>query len=126
MAKVEYNVNPISDNDLEMYAEWLVSGNLPEGGEKQITRIAKRVANLGDISSLIRFAGEINKQEVTNYLGMIVQRMSVMEYILTDKLGITIDDMRAYNERYLKELEEAKEMMTEDVEEEEEPKEEEK
>lgn len=111
-------VEPLSDNDLEMYAEWLDSGDLPEGGEKQIERIAQRVANLGDTSSIIRFMVGRGKEDVMSYLSMLIQRLSVMEFMITDKLGIGIEEMQAYNERYFKELAEAKARMTEDVEEE--------
>ena len=106
-------VEKISDKDLESWAKWLGTGAEPEGGEKQIERMSKRVANLADTASIINYLIEVDKADTMRYLKMIVERLSVMEYIVTDKLGVGVEEFKEYNERYNKEMAEAMKLMEE-------------
>lgn len=106
-------VENISDKDLETWAKWLGTGAEPEGGEKQIERMSKRVANLADTASVINYLIEVDKADTMRYLKMIVERLSVMEYIVTDKLGVGVEEFKEYNERYNKEMAEAMKLMEE-------------
>lgn len=122
------NVKPVSDNDLEMWAKYIGLGDLPEGGDKQIERLSKRVVSLGDMTSVANYLVDLGKQEQMQYISMAIERLTIMEYIVTDKLGVDNEEMRAYAERYYEELEQAKELMkqaqeTQEAEEKEEPKE---
>lgn len=106
-------VENISDKDLETWAKWLGTGAEPEGGEKQIERMSKRVANLADTASVINYLIEVDKADTMRYLKMMVERLSVMEYIVTDKLGVGVEEFKEYNERYNKEMAEAMKLMEE-------------
>lgn len=111
------NVKPVSDDDLEMWAKYIGLGDIPEGGEKQIERLANRVVSLGDMTAVANYLVDLGKQEQMQYISMAIERLTIMEYIVTDKLGVDNEEMRAYAERYYEELEKAKELMQQSQEE---------
>lgn len=113
-------VAPISDKDLETWAKYFGTGQLPENGEKQIERLSKRLVNLGDMTAVANYLSEVTKNDTMQYLSVAVERLTILEYIVTDKLGVTTEEMKEYAEKYYKELEEAKKLMEESKDKEEE------
>lgn len=105
------NVKPVSDDDLEMWAKYIGLGQLPENGERQIERLANRVVSLGDMTSVVNYLVDLGKQEQMQYTSMAIERLTIMEYIVTEKLEVSNEEMQAYAERYYEELEKAKELM---------------
>lgn len=100
-----------TDEELEIWAKFIGIDELPEGGEEQIDALASRLVSLGDMTAVANYLVELGKEDVKRYISMLVEQVSVTSFILSDKLGVTQEEMKEYTERYYKELEEAKEMM---------------
>lgn len=100
-----------TDEELEIWAKFIGIDALPEGGEEQIDELASRLVSLGDMTAVANYLVELGKEDVKRYISMLVEQVSVTSFILSDKLGVTQEEMKEYTERYYRELEEAKEMM---------------
>jgi len=71
------------------------------------------VANIGDITALAQFFDNANKSEINRQLNTIVQRLTIMEYIINEKLRVTNEEMGEYVEKYEKEMDELRKAMEE-------------
>lgn len=95
-----------SDKEIETWAYYF-SGRTQDVESLEIVKeMSERVPNIGDMTALVQFLDNELEAELTSQLSMIVQRMTIMEYIITDKLGISTDDMAEYAKKYEKEMEE--------------------
>lgn len=115
----------LSDKDLETWAKFIGLGEEPEGGYKQIERLGKHVVSLGDMTSVAKYLVDLGKADMKQYLSIAIERLTILEYIVTDKLEVDQEEMQEYMENYYKEVEEARKVM-EEAQNEPEPKEEEK
>ncbi len=95
---------PFSDEDIETWAYYFSGRPQEEEDVNTVKSMAHRVANIGDVTAIARFFDSENKEEITAQLNMIVQRMTIMEYIITDKLGVSNDEMLEYAKKYEKEM----------------------
>lgn len=104
-------VNKVNEKELELWAKWLAGATMDEEDEKRVMRLAKRVVNLGDMSSVTNYLVDVSQADMMHYIGMVIERLSIMEYIVTDKLGVGVEEMAEYSKRYKEELAEAKKAM---------------
>lgn len=101
-------VDNLKDKDLKVWAEFFGLKEFDEGTEEVLTELETRVANLGDVTAITKYLDKIQKEELMHTLKMMTERMSVLEYIVTDKLNVTMEEIQDYTVKYHKEMEEVK------------------
>ena len=101
-------VDNLQDNDLKVWAEFFGLKEFDEDTEEVLTELETRVANLGDVTALAKYLDKIQKEELMHTLKMMTERMTVLEYIVTDKLNVTEEEIQDYTVKYHKEMEEVK------------------
>jgi len=109
----EAHVAPLEDKDIERWAYHFTGRTEEEGALDKVQKMATRVANIGDITALAQFFDNANKSEINRQLNTIVQRLTIMEYIINEKLGVTNEEMGEYVEKYEKEMDELRKAMEE-------------
>lgn len=103
MTNKENKVRGISDKDLEKWLEFAVSGVVTSvAHEKELKRLASSKVNLGDVTSVVDFLGRRNE----GYTSMVIERLSVLEIALKNKIGLTDEEIKEataeYNENLTK------------------------
>lgn len=101
-------VDNLKEKDLKVWAEFFGLQEFDEGTEEVLTELETRVANLGDVTAIATYLDKIQKEELMHTLKMMTERMSVLEYIVTDKLNVTVEEIQDYTVKYHKEMEEVK------------------
>ena len=101
-------VDNLKEKDLKVWAEFFGLQEFDEGTEEVLTELETRVANLGDVTAIATYLDKIQREEAMRTLQMITERMSVLEYIVTDKLNVTVEEIQDYTIKYHKEMEEVK------------------
>ena len=101
-------VDNLKEKDLKVWAEFFGLQEFDEGTEEVLTELETRVANLGDVTALAKYLDKIQKEELMHTLKMMTERMSVLEYIVTDKLNVSVEEIQDYTVKYHKEMEEVK------------------
>lgn len=104
-------VDNMDEEKLREWAEFFGMKVYDEGTEDVLKEMETRIANLGDITAIVRYFDKINQEEVTRTLKLMVDRISVLEYIITDKLDIDVEEIKEYTEKYKKEMEEVTQSM---------------
>jgi len=108
---VESHVKPLKDEEIETWAYHFIGRTEDEEAQEKVEKLATRVANIGDITALAKFFDKEDKVEVNRQLNTIVQRLTIMEYIINDKLGVSNEEMGEYVERYEKEMDDLRKAM---------------
>lgn len=103
-------VDNLDDATIEAFANFF-SG---EGDDKDLTIVkenAERVVNIGDLLAVVAHLDKVQKTYYINQLKTMVQRISILEKVIMDKLEPTEEDM----ERYKKEFEEEQKVIQEQL-----------
>lgn len=101
-------VDNLKEKDLKAWAEFFGLKEYDDGTEEILTELETRVANLGDVTAIAQYLDKIQKEELMHTLKMMTERLSVLEYIVTDKLDVSVEEIQEYTVKYNKEMEEVK------------------
>lgn len=102
-------VDQINDADIELWAEYFGTDKpVDEEEHKVIVDMADKVANLGDITALVRYLDDASRAEIMQTMSIFVRRLSIMEYVINDKLKVDQKELEEYSKKYDKELAEVK------------------
>lgn len=104
-------VDNLPEDELRVWAEFFGVDEYPDNADEVLTELDTRVANLGDLTAIMTYLDKVSKEELMYTLKMMTERMTILEYIVTDKLNVSIEEMKEYAEKYNKEMEEVKEEM---------------
>lgn len=102
-------VDQINDTDIELWAEYFGTDKPVDDKEHEIIiDMADKVANLGDITALVRYLDDASRAEIMQTMSIFVRRLSIMEYVINDKLKVDQKELEEYSKKYDKELAEVK------------------
>ena len=96
----ENRPTPISNDDLLLFGNYVLNKQFPTGKEAQIKRLARRGINLADTAAIIDFVTRTQETAIMESMQLILEKLNVLEYIVTEKLEIDADTFQAYAEEY--------------------------
>nr|DAI05898.1 MAG TPA: hypothetical protein [Herelleviridae sp.] len=109
MNKQQKRIGALSEEDMKVWAEWLVTGNVKdEKHKKQLERLSNRSVTLADVSTVVDFMGRRND----GYISSLVEQTAITEKLF-NRLGITPEIRQEVKEEYEKELEELQKQIKE-------------
>ena len=101
----ENRPTPLSNDDLLLFGNYVLNKQFPTGKEAQIKRLARRGINLADTAAIIDFVTRTQETAIMESMQMILEKLNVLEYIVTEKLEIDADAMEAYSTEYREKFE---------------------
>lgn len=101
----ENRPTPLSNDDLLLFGNYVLNKQFPTGKEAQIKRLARRGINLADTAAIIDFVTRTQETAIMESMQMILEKLNVLEYIVTEKLEVDADTFQAYAEEYQGKLE---------------------
>ena len=96
----ENRPTPLSNDDLLLFGNYVLNKQFPTGKEAQIKRLARRGINLADTAAIIDFVVRTKETAIMESMQMILEKLNVLEYIVTEKLEIDADTMESYSKEY--------------------------
>lgn len=96
----ENRPTPLSNDDLLLFGNYVLNKQFPTGKEAQIKRLARRGINLADTAAIIDFVVRTKETTIMDSMQLILEKLNVLEYIVTEKLEIDPDTFQAYTEEY--------------------------
>lgn len=96
----ENRPTPLSNDDLLLFGNYVLNKQFPTGKEAQIKRLARRGINLADTAAIIDFVVRTKETAIMDSMQLILEKLNVLEYIVTEKLEIDPDTFQAYTEEY--------------------------
>ena len=101
----ENRPTPLSNDDLLLFGNYVLNKQFPTGKEAQIKRLARRGINLADTAAIIDFVVRTKETAIMESMQMILEKLNVLEYIVTEKLEIDADAMEIYAKEYREKFE---------------------
>lgn len=101
----ENRPTPLSNDDLLLFGNYVLNKQFPTGKEAQIKRLARRGINLADTAAIIDFVTRTQETAIMESMQMILEKLNVLEYIVTEKLEIDADAMETYAKEYREKFE---------------------
>lgn len=101
----ENRPTPLSNDDLLLFGNYVLNKQFPTGKEAQIKRLARRGINLADTAAIIDFVVRTKETAIMESMQMILEKLNVLEYIVTEKLEIDADTMESYSKEYREKFE---------------------
>lgn len=106
------NVNKMSNEDFETWAEYIITGKIEDTNHaKRLSRISKRALNIEDISKLMNFL----LKRTDGYVTALMERNEILERVIR-KAGATEDDFKEARAEYDDELKRLQEQVKADKE----------
>ncbi|AID17405.1 hypothetical protein [Listeria phage LMTA-148] len=75
----------LSKEDLTLWVNFVVTGKVEKGMEKQLNRISKREVSVGDVTTLIRALTSHHDA----YISSLIEANSVLRVVMRDELNIS-------------------------------------
>lgn len=96
----ENRPTPLSNDDLLLFGNYVLNKQFPTGKEAQIKRLARRGINLADTAAIIDFVTRTQETAIMNAVQMTLEKLNVLEYIVTEKFDLEEEDIVKYTEEY--------------------------
>lgn len=101
------NETRLSNEDLILWTKYISTKQIPEGATRdQIKRLARRTINLGDASAIATFIAKAETATYADQISMLLQKISVLEYVVQKELKLSEEDLNKYETSYQEEMQE--------------------
>lgn len=115
--KHNFSVRPMEDADLEYWFEQLIAYDPSKEDEERTERIAMKVPNVADITSLVDNLVRVKNQEMYQAMMSQSKDIAVLRQILVEKTDISEEEIAEFESDFDTKLQEMQEMLEEQGEE---------